>query len=238
MRLGILAGAGSLLLLPCLVLPVAPVAAENPSPPATHGITGSMGLVSDYVFRGETYSDGKPAIQGSLDYQYKSRVRGGFWASSGSQEIPLEIDLYAGWTPRVNRSLTLEFRVTGYVYPHDPGQNSLELALLAMPRSFNLGYYYDFVLNQHYGEVGGSHDRGPWRLVGRAGYVYARAEEETFRPGGPGKPVEDRAAWDWELNVGYRLTASLRLSGGMIGHETSGERIVLRIQSTSSILSK
>jgi len=31
------------------------------------GFSGNVSLVSDYLFRGETLSDGKPTIQGGLD---------------------------------------------------------------------------------------------------------------------------------------------------------------------------
>ncbi len=54
-------------------------AAEAKSP---HTITGNVAVVSDYIFRGLTQTNGKPAIQGGFDYAHSSGFYAGTWLSN------------------------------------------------------------------------------------------------------------------------------------------------------------
>lgn len=49
-----------------------------------HTITGNVAVVSDYVFRGLTQTNGKPAIQGGFDYSHASGFYAGTWLSNVS----------------------------------------------------------------------------------------------------------------------------------------------------------
>ena len=49
---------------------------------AAADITGNVGLTTDYVFRGISQTDEKPAIQGGLDYAHSSGAYAGVWASN------------------------------------------------------------------------------------------------------------------------------------------------------------
>ncbi|MBI3373870.1 MAG: hypothetical protein HY017_19260 [Betaproteobacteria bacterium] len=51
-------------------------------PPSAHTIAGNLGLVSQYVFRGLSQTNGKPAIQGGLDYSHASGFYAGTWLSN------------------------------------------------------------------------------------------------------------------------------------------------------------
>ncbi len=78
----------------------APAAAAAPEPDWT--FTGNVGLYSQYVFRGISQTNEKPAVQGGIDYS-----NGGFylgaWASSikwikdAGGDASVEIDVYAGY---------------------------------------------------------------------------------------------------------------------------------------------
>ena len=57
----------------------APAAAAPASP---HTFTANVALVSDYVFRGLTQTNGKPAIQGGFDYSHASGFYAGTWLSN------------------------------------------------------------------------------------------------------------------------------------------------------------
>ncbi len=66
-------------------------------------LTGNVGVVSDYVFRGESQNMDMAAIQGGLDYSHDSGFHVGTWISSlnggnTSSTFGYEIDLYAGYS--------------------------------------------------------------------------------------------------------------------------------------------
>lgn len=56
--------------------------AQAAAPASPHTFTGNVGVVSDYVFRGLSQTNGKPAIQGGLDYAHASGFYAGTWLSS------------------------------------------------------------------------------------------------------------------------------------------------------------
>ena len=51
-------------------------------PPSEHTVTGNVGFFSQYVFRGLSQTNGKPAIQGGVDYSHASGFYAGTWASN------------------------------------------------------------------------------------------------------------------------------------------------------------
>lgn len=53
-------------------------------PKSNHSFTGNVGIVSQYVFRGLTQTDGKPAVQGGFDYAHSSGFYLGTWLSNSS----------------------------------------------------------------------------------------------------------------------------------------------------------
>ena len=75
--------------------------------------SGNVSLVSDYVFRGVSLSDGAPAIQGGFDW-VDDNFYVGTWASSLTDGV--ELDLYAGVTPTTG-PISWDFAVLGYFYP-------------------------------------------------------------------------------------------------------------------------
>lgn len=66
---------------PCMAQTAAPAAPEATPAPAP-ALTANIGLVSDYVFRGLTQTNGKPAIQGGFDYTHSSGFYVGTWLSN------------------------------------------------------------------------------------------------------------------------------------------------------------
>src|SRR5450759_2863878 len=57
-------------------------AAEPAAPASPHTFTGNVGLVSQYIFRGLTQTNGDPAIQGGADYSHASGFYAGTWLSN------------------------------------------------------------------------------------------------------------------------------------------------------------
>jgi uncharacterized protein (TIGR02001 family) len=76
---------------------------------------------SDYIFRGISQSDEKPAASAGLDVGY-GILYGGIWASTVDSDFvggsPAEVDLYAGVKPVLGPA-TFDFGVIYYWYPGD-----------------------------------------------------------------------------------------------------------------------
>lgn len=116
-------------------LPAAPLSAQEPAPPqaadagprddlgeTSNGfrLTGGVDLVSDYRFRGLSFSDEEPALQGSLNLEHGSGLYAGFWASSISPSPlygDIELDLYAGYATEIASGTSIDVGLLYYVYP-------------------------------------------------------------------------------------------------------------------------
>jgi uncharacterized protein (TIGR02001 family) len=109
------------------IMPFAASAADAPASP--HTLTGNVGLYSQYIFRGLTQTDRKPAIQGGFDYGHSSGFYVGTWASNiswlrdsaaysagGSGEF----DFYGGFKGSIGKSdFTYDVGTLYYYYPGD-----------------------------------------------------------------------------------------------------------------------
>jgi uncharacterized protein (TIGR02001 family) len=101
------------------------VAAAEPTP--EHTLTGNVGFYSQYIFRGLSQTDRKPALQGGFDYAHSSGLYAGTWASNISwlrdggayrSGGSLEWDFYAGWKPSFG-DFTFDLGTLYYWYPGD-----------------------------------------------------------------------------------------------------------------------
>lgn len=96
----------------------APALAQDGDSPVT--VTGSVGLTSDYRFRGVGLSGGDIAIQGGLTLNTEPGFYVGTWASS-LEDSPVygevEVDLFAGYATEVSEGLGIDVGVTYYAYP-------------------------------------------------------------------------------------------------------------------------
>jgi uncharacterized protein (TIGR02001 family) len=102
----------------------APAAAGAPEPDFT--FTGNVGIFSQYVFRGVSQTNEKPALQGGLDLAHKSGLYIGTWGSNVSWisdadprvSASLEWDIYGGY----KGSLPADFGYDlGFMYYYYPG---------------------------------------------------------------------------------------------------------------------
>src|SRR4030081_1004235 len=62
----------------------APADAEPAKPAEPYTITGNFGIYSQYIFRGLTQTDRKPAFQGGFDFAHTSGFYLGTWGSNVS----------------------------------------------------------------------------------------------------------------------------------------------------------
>jgi uncharacterized protein (TIGR02001 family) len=87
---------------------------------ASAAVTGTVAAASEYMLRGIEGSDG-PALQGGLDWTGDLGVYAGGWGSNTGGPAAAggtEIDLYAGWTARID-TFTVDFGAVYYWYPED-----------------------------------------------------------------------------------------------------------------------
>lgn len=92
--------------------------------------SGTLALTSDYLFRGISQTNQKPALQGGIEYAHDSGFYAGAWGSNiswlsdySSTATPVsssvELDFYAGWRGNLGESLKLDAGVYSYYYPGD-----------------------------------------------------------------------------------------------------------------------
>ncbi|USU10146.1 TorF family putative porin [Sphingomonadaceae bacterium OTU29MARTA1] len=98
-----------------------PAAAQETAPPKPVTVTGSVGLVSDYRFRGVSQSDEQLAVQGGFTIAHESGFYVGTWGSNLAGwgtfgGANMELDLIAGYKLPVGGG-TLDVGATWYMYP-------------------------------------------------------------------------------------------------------------------------
>jgi uncharacterized protein (TIGR02001 family) len=83
-------------------------------------LTANLALTSDYIFRGISNSNRKPALQGGIDYAHASGWYAGGWASSvdfnDGGEARVEVDGYLGHAGSAGK-LSWNVGWLAYVYP-------------------------------------------------------------------------------------------------------------------------
>ncbi|MFK3889441.1 TorF family putative porin [Sphingomonas sp. NPDC079357] len=105
-----------------LALAAVPAAAQEEAPPKAVTVSGSVGLVSDYRFRGVSQSDENLAVQGGFTIAHESGVYIGTWGSNLSGwgtfgGANMELDLIAGFKTPIGDGGTLDVGATWYMYP-------------------------------------------------------------------------------------------------------------------------
>lgn len=84
-------------------------------------VTGTVGLFSDYDFRGISLSATDPALQGSIDWAGESGFYLGAWASNidygKGVDGDVEIDLYGGFAGETEAGLGWDVGLVYYTYP-------------------------------------------------------------------------------------------------------------------------
>lgn len=93
---------------------------EEPASPFT--VTGSVGVVTDYRFRGVSLSGGDPAIQGGATITHESGFYVGTWGSSiddGGTGVygDVELDIFGGWSGSLSEGIGLDVGLLYYAYP-------------------------------------------------------------------------------------------------------------------------
>lgn len=120
-------------------------------------VTGNLGVVSDYRYRGISQTQNSVAVQGGVDYTHASGFYAGNWNSSVSSQLytngaGIESDLYAGVKKEIF-GVTVDVGTLNYFYAKatngtssDFNTNEVYLALgkgpLTVKRSVSLSNYF------------------------------------------------------------------------------------------------
>lgn len=103
------------------LLAVSTPAFAQEEPPGPITVSGSVGLVSDYRFRGVSQSDKNLAVQGGVTIAHESGVYAGLWGSNLAGwgtfgGANMELDIVAGYKAPLG-GVTLDVGATWYMYP-------------------------------------------------------------------------------------------------------------------------
>jgi uncharacterized protein (TIGR02001 family) len=96
--------------------------AQSPAPAPEFTLTGNIGAVSDYRFRGLSQNNLKPAISIGADLAHSSGLYLGTWASqvsdwaAGPEADNLEVDFYGGYKTEV-AGVGVDVGAISYMYP-------------------------------------------------------------------------------------------------------------------------
>lgn len=132
------------------VVVVPAVVAQAPPP---HTLSGNVGFVGDYRFRGLSQTYRQPAVQVGVDYAHVTGLYVGAWGSnvSGNQFLnggSLEVDVYSGYR-RTAGKIGLDVGLLYYWYPRaryniDPGDryNTAEVYVGGRYDQFTAKYSY------------------------------------------------------------------------------------------------
>ncbi len=95
------------------------VAAAQESP---WSISGSLGIVSDYMFRGLSQTGGDAALQGGATVSHDSGFYAGLWGSNVDfgDDTDFELDVFVGYTGALDEKTSYDVNVTYFSYPNAP----------------------------------------------------------------------------------------------------------------------
>ena len=124
-RLLAAAVAASALISGAAIAQTAPAAAAAPAPEPDFTWAGNVGIFSQYIFRGVSQTNEKPALQGGFDLGHKSGLYAGVWGSNVSwisDSVPdasasVELDFYGGYKFGLPADFSGDVGVLYYWYP-------------------------------------------------------------------------------------------------------------------------
>lgn len=196
------------------------------APGAYAQFSTTVGVASEYDFRGVSLSARDPALQGSLDYDFGNGFALGAWASnidSGPDvDGDIELDLYGSFTREISDAASW---TAGFVWYTYPGSSDID----DYPEVFAGAGFGPFSLKQWFTHDYGGTDATAWyteasldvplpagfSLGLHAGYSYGSFWDDF----GGGSLL------DYSVGVGYTLS-NFDLSLKLTGTDASGEQKV------------
>lgn len=162
-------------------------------------LTGNVGYVSDYLFRGISQTNEGMALQGGMTVAADNGAYLSTWGSNISfGDGSMELDLLLGWTGKVTEDWSVDVGVMQYRYPNgntaETEFNFVEWYAKALYGDFVFGYafasdYFGAGVDQyHYFSVDHTYKlQDDWAIVSHLGYNKFEDSEQfqTFLAAGP-----------------------------------------------------
>lgn len=178
----------------------APAQAENQIT-----LSATTAFVTDYLFRGVTNTSNEPGVQPEVDLYYGIFYIG-MWGSNSDFGDGVEIDYYAGITPKWGN---ITFDIAGLAYTW-PGENDIDFFELKTGATYAKGPWSLRVTNfwsPDFANAFGDSDA----IEGQLGYAFAGKIFNFFSPtvsGGVGfqafdKIADDYTYWNAGLTLGF-----------------------------------
>ena len=158
--------------------------AEAPAPDYT--LTTNVGLFSQYVFRGVSYTQEKPAVQGGADFAHSIGLYLGVWginiSSKAVQNAVGEIDVYGGYATTVG-DFGFDVGLLQFIFPDseyegtDESYHTLEAYVAVSWKFLKLKYsrtltdYFGFN-NETFGDAGNGDSDGSQYLDLSLNYAF------------------------------------------------------------------
>lgn len=168
--------------------------------------SANLGVVSNYVWRGQTQTNNHAALQGGVDYHHGSGAYAGLWASNvdDSKESGIEYDVYVGFANEVG-GFGYDIAYLTYNYTNqDFAKNSAEYKFGLSYRPFSVAYYLDSDSDYRYAEVGAGFDLPAGFNLG---LNYGLLD-----------PRQGGTAWDYAVGIGKSIRG-VGLNLGYAKHE-------------------
>ncbi len=196
-------------------------------------LSGNVALVSDYRFRGVSFSDGDLALQGGIDLAHDSGFYIGTWASTisgGTAFGEMELDVYAGWGGQITDAVSFDVGLLYYIYPTGdvPGADtdywepyaSIGFGLGPVSTTFGVAYAWeqdslggDDNLYLYTDFEAGIPDT-PITLTAHLGYT-----DGVFSTDIDSVTFEQKNSFDWGLGVSWAVTDALSLGVNYVDTE-------------------
>ena len=130
------------------------------------GLSASAIATSEYIYRGVSQSDDKPALQFNLQYGFSNGLYAGLWGSNVDfgDSTDAEIDAFIGWAGDIAEEMNLDVQLVRYDYLDAPAGTDYAynevLGVLSLGETwkFTLAYTNDYLnsgTDSVYGAVGG-----------------------------------------------------------------------------------
>lgn len=207
-------------------------------------LSGSAGIVSDYLYRGVSLSDGQAAPRVAVNYDSAD----GWYA--GGQVVAARLDGaarratqwmgYAGYAQQLPSGLSWEAGMTRYAFPQRPGWHFNELygGVALDNLSVRLSYAPDYLglrTRTWYGEASGGSDLpgGPLRAFWHLGYLGSIHAGPGAMIGRYDARLGLQAGWqDWRAELSFDV-ARKRQTGGYYGNDArTTHQVVLSLGRT------
>ena len=156
------------------------------------GFNWNAAVTSEYMFRGISQTDDKPAIQVGAGYSFSNGIYVGGWASNVDfgESTDAEIDAFIGWNGDLNDSVNLDVQLVRYNYVGEPDgvdyayNELIGKVSFAENYSATLGYTNDFLntdTDSFYAGVGGSWAVGnDFNVTAGLGYTTVQGPEDGY----------------------------------------------------------